>query len=176
MRSSSGPDLAARCLGITGRVSLPPVSAISAMVAPVVLLTMAAILANGLETVYTRLADHMHALSEERQAILKEDDDESLGAERLQQIRAEVPMILRLIHRVRNAAIMIYSAIGLIVLGIIALAFAETLHSEAFAVTALVLVVAGVVVEFLGVATIIGTLVRSADALACEAMRVIRLG
>jgi fumarate reductase subunit D len=52
-------------------VSLSPVSAISDMVAPVVLMTLATIFASGLLTVAASIAENVVALSRERLGILR---------------------------------------------------------------------------------------------------------
>jgi hypothetical protein len=51
-------------------MSLSPISAISAMVAPVVLITVGGILTNGLQATYTAVAERMFGLNRERLGIL----------------------------------------------------------------------------------------------------------
>jgi hypothetical protein len=85
------------------QVSLSPVSAISAMVAPVVLITVNGVLTSGLLTAYTKVADRMFGLNQERLGIvsaldgglLHEDKVPTSDRERLDQIRAQMPLIVR---------------------------------------------------------------------------------
>jgi len=52
-------------------MSLSPVSAIADMVAPVVLITLAAIFANGLMSTGTAVRDRIFALNQERRRFLR---------------------------------------------------------------------------------------------------------
>lgn len=165
-------------------MSLSPVSAISDMVAPVVLITAAAILGNGLLTAGAAVADRMFALNRERMGILggphgemlDEDSVPSRDRERLTQIRDELPLMIRRVRRVRTAVLIIWIAIGLLMLSVAAIAVAVTARSESFAFTALALVIAGVAGVFAGIAMVIGPLARSADALIGETRRTGVLG
>ena len=161
------------------RVSLSPLSAIADMVAPVVLITLATIFANGLLTVVAVVGERMFALNRERRDILGGPHGEMLdedrvppgGRERLSQIRAEEPLIMRRFGRIRNALLIIWITIGLLVLSVAAIAVAATAHSEAFAFVALALVIAGVVAFFAAVASLLAPLTRSANALMEETRR-----
>jgi len=165
-------------------VSLSPVSAISDMVAPVVLITAAAILGNGLLTAGAAVADRIFALNRERMGILggphgemlDEDSVPPRDRERLTQIRDELPLMIRRVRRIRTAVLIIWIAIGLLMLSVAAIAVAVTARSESFAFTALALVIAGVAGVFAGIATVIGPLARSADALIDETRRTGVLG
>jgi hypothetical protein len=78
------------------------VSAISDMVAPVVLMTLATIFANGLLTVAASIAQNVFALDRERLVILRGPhgemfDEESvppIDRKRLTQIRDEMPLMI----------------------------------------------------------------------------------
>jgi hypothetical protein len=153
-------------------VGLSPVSAISDMVAPVVLITLATIFANGLMTVGVAFADRVLALERERLGILAgphgevldEDSVPPIGRQRLTQIGDEMALMIRRVRRIRMAVLIMWIAIGLLVLSVAAVAVAVTARSEAFAFVALALVLAGVAGVFAGIATVIGPLARSADA------------
>jgi hypothetical protein len=165
-------------------VSLSPVVAISDMVAPVVLITLATIFGNGLLTAGIAVRDRMAGLNRERLGILggphgeilDEDSVPPIHRERLTQIKDQMPLLIRQLRRLRSAVLIIWIAIGLFVLSVAAIAVAVTARSEAFAFTALALVIAGVTGMFAGVATVIGPLARSADAVADEARRTGALG
>jgi hypothetical protein len=160
--------LLASAQGITSKVSLSPVSAIADMVAPVVLITLAAIFANGLNALSSALTDGVLALYREHLGILRGPHGEMLDEdsvprndrERLRQIRATTPLMIRRIERARDAVVIIWTAVGLLVLSVAAIAVAVTAGSEAFAFTALALVLAGVAGVFTGIATVIVTAAR----------------
>ena len=152
---------------------MSPLSAISDMVAPVVLITLAAFLSNGLLTVATTIGGWVLALERERMGILRGPSGEMLDegrvppidAERLRQIRDQIALIARRIARLRRAALIIWIAAGLLMLSVAGIAVAATARSEIFAFTALALVIAGVAGLFAGIASVIAPLARSAEAL-----------
>jgi hypothetical protein len=166
------------------RVSLSPVSAISDMVAPVVLITLATIFANGLLTAATTFGGRISALKQERLGILRgphgemldEDSVPPLDRERLTEIGDQMPLLIRRTRHIRSAVLIIWIAIGLLVLSVAAIAAAVTARSEAVAFTALALVMAGVAGIFAGIAAVIGPLARSADPLLDETRRTGMLG
>jgi hypothetical protein len=155
------------------RVSLSPVSAIADMVAPVVIITLAAFLSNGLLTVSVTFGGWVLALDRERHSILRGPQGEMLDQasvppadrERLTQIRDDTLAIARRIQRLRTAVLMIWIAIGLLVLGVAAIAAAVTARSEALGFTALALVLAGVAVVFISMAMSVVPLARPGEAL-----------
>jgi hypothetical protein len=153
-------------------VSLSPLSAISDMVAPVVLITMAAFIGNGLQAGGITLGGWVLQLERERMGILRGTHGEALDEgsvppldrERLTQIRAETKRLTRRIAHTRTAILIIWIAIGLLVLSVAAIAVAATARSEAFAFTALALVIAGVIAVFAGIASVIGPMARLREA------------
>ena len=157
-------------------MSLSPVSAVSEMVAPVVLITVAALFGNGLLGYGAILADKVFALDRERAGILRgphgemldEDGVPPVDRERLMQIRGQTPLLVGRFRRVRTAILIIWIAIGLLVLSVAAIAVAVTARSEEFAFAALGLVLAGVVAMFAAVAVVIGPAARWADVVAAE--------
>jgi hypothetical protein len=157
-------------LGITSGVSLSPVSAIADMVAPVVLITLATLFANGLLAVGSAVTSEVLKLERERMAILSGPDGEMLDEdsvpprdrERLSEIGDVMPLLIRRAAGVRKAVLMLWIAIGLLVLSVAAIAVAVTANSEAFAFAALALVLAGVGGVFACIATVIGPLAMPA--------------
>jgi hypothetical protein len=171
-------------LGHYQRVSLSPVSAIADMVAPVVLITMSVMFANGLISAATTVWDRMFALNRERMGILTGPDGEELNEDsvppmhrvRLTQIRDEEPLIMKRVGRLRNAVLIIWISIGILVLSVAAIAVAVTARSEAAAFVALALVLAGAAGVFAGIVTVLVPLSRSANALIEETRRTSMLG
>ena len=151
-------------------MSLSPVAAISDMVAPVVLITLITIFANGLMTVGAAFGNDVLALERERTDILggphgevlDEGSVSPIDRERLRQIGTEMPLLIGRVLRIRTAVLIMWLAIGLLVLSVAAIAVAVTAHSEVFAFAALALVLAGVAGVFAGIATVIIPLARPA--------------
>jgi hypothetical protein len=149
------------------------------MVAPVVLVTVGGIFTGGLQTALGTVTDRLSGLHRERLAILAGPNGEVLGEhsltpidrERLIQIREQMPLIAWRVRRIKGAAILSYGSMALLVLSTIVIAVAVTAGSRVFALTAMVLVLAGTLAQFAGIATIIGLLVRSSDALVYETTR-----
>jgi len=152
-------------------MSLSPVSAISDMVAPVVLITLTTIFANGLMAALGALGDRLLALDQQRLGILAgphgemidEDSLPPIDRERLRHINYLMPVGFRRAGYLRRAIVIMWCAIGLLVLSVAAIAVAVTANSEAFAFVALALVLAGVAGMFTGIATVIGPLARPSE-------------
>lgn len=154
-------------------------TAISDMVAPVVLITLATIFANGQLTLAATIAQNVLALNRERLEILSGPDGEMLDQEsvpptkreRLRQIGDQVPQMVMRFRRIRTAVIVFWIAIGMLVLSVAAISAAVTADSEGFAFTALALVLARVATVFVGIATLIGMAVRWGDFVIDDAKR-----
>jgi Protein of unknown function (DUF2721) len=160
-------------------VTLSSVSAISAMVAPVVLISTGALLSNGLLVIYGATNDRMRQMTRERLDIRTAPSGDLLspaqcsasGRERLAEIDEQLPMILRRHRLTRRAVLLIYTGIGVFVLSVIGIAIAVTQHSEGFAAAALGLVLAGSVVMLAGLVVAARSLARSADAISYAVQR-----
>jgi hypothetical protein len=149
------------------------------MVAPVVLITLATIFANGLLSTGAAASDRIFTLNQERRGILRgshgeildEDSVPPSDRERLTEIRAEMPLLMRRAGRIRNAVLIIWITVGLLMLSVAAISVAVTARSEAFAFTALALVIAGVAGVSVAIAAMIGPAARSTNALIEETRR-----
>src|SRR5215469_11117228 len=105
-------------------MSLSPVSAIADMVAPVVLMTLATVFANGLMAASTALTGDVLALYRECLGILRgphgemldQDSVPPVDRERLSQITVLVPRMIRRIRRIRTAIVIIWIGVGLLAL------------------------------------------------------------
>jgi hypothetical protein len=154
-------------------MTLTAVNAITAMVAPVVLLTVGSLLANGLLTVYGSVNDRLREMTRERLEILGGPSGERLeltampamDRERLHEIRAQLPLILRRHRLTRLAIFTIYVAIAVLGLSIVVIAIAVSLDDEIAGRVALGLVLAGTVTMLLGLGVAAISLARSADAI-----------
>jgi len=165
-------------------MALEPISAIAAMVTPVVLITTGGILAAGFLNIYGGIADRMLRLTQERVGILRGPSGQLLDVadlppadhERLTEIDRQIPSVLRHFRRLRDAAAVVFSGIGLLALSVIAIAIAVSAGSMTFAYVALGFVVAGTVALFGGVAIGTSLLLRSADMVEYTARRARELG
>ncbi len=161
-------------------VSLAGVGAISSMVAPVVLITMGALVANGLLFASTGLHNRMWDLAREEFDIRTGPHGElldattvpSVGRARLAEIERERPLILRRHQLLQRALMLIYAGIAVLVLSVITIGVAVKSDSQAGGSVALSLVLAGTIGEFAGVVTV-GRSVAMADP-AAEAVEVTR--
>jgi Protein of unknown function (DUF2721) len=154
-------------------MTLTAVNAISAMVAPVVLLTVGVLLSNGLLTVYGSVNDRLREMTRERIQILTGPNGEQLklttvpvmSRERLNEIKAQIPLILRRHKLTRLAVLTIYVAIAVLGLSIVVIAIAVVQHDEIAGRMALGLVLAGTIIMLLGIGVAAVSLAKSADAI-----------
>ena len=143
------------------------------MVAPVVLLTTGGMLSNGLLNVYSTTNDRLREMTRERLEIrtgphgevLDMADVAAMGLERLAEIDNQVPMILRRHRLTQISLLLIYSAIAVFGLSVIAIAIAVAEQSEAFGQAALGLVLTGTAVLIGGLAVAAISLASSANAI-----------
>ncbi|HEY2508861.1 MAG TPA: DUF2721 domain-containing protein [Streptosporangiaceae bacterium] len=154
-------------------MNLNAVNAISAMVAPVVLLTVGGLLANGLLTVYANVNDRMRDMTREHIEILTGPAHEKLDVakvpvmdrERLAEIKAQIPLILRRHKLTRLAVLTIYAALAVLGLSIVVIAIAVGDRDEIAGRVALGLVLAGTIILLLGIGVAGLSLAKSADAI-----------
>ena len=104
-------------------------------------ISLAVIFANELLTAGATVADRVFTLNRERLGILRGPHGEILDVdsvppidrERLTQIRVEMPLLSRRVRRIRSAVLIIWIAIGLLMLSVAAIPVAVTARSEAAA-------------------------------------------
>jgi uncharacterized protein DUF2721 len=165
-------------------VTLTAVNAISAMVAPVVLLTVGGLLSNGLLLVYGSVNDRMREMTRERLDILTGPAREKLEAaelpvmdrERLEEIKAQLPLIQRRHTLTRLSVLIIYSAIAVLGLSIVVIAIAVAMDDEVAGRVALGLVLAGTIIMLVGIGVAALSLAKSADAITYAVKRTQSLG
>jgi hypothetical protein len=160
------------------------ISAITAMVAPGVLITTAALLSNGLLNIYAAVNDRMRNLDLECRRLVTAPDGTlrpaaqlpGLDAERVAEIHRQLPLLLRRHQLIHNAILLIFSGLAVLVLSVITIAAAVTQHSEAVGIAALTLVLAGTVVILGGVVCAARTLAMSRNAIEYEVSQTLSLG
>ena len=156
-----------------------PIDAIADMFAPVVLISAGAIFANGLLLADIASGNRLHELNSERLSILSgpggekltEDHVPDIDRAKLEVIDHQVPLVMDRIRAIRNACLLVYLAMGLLVLGVILIAGTIPFSSRALGYAALALVVAGVIVQFAAIVLVTRAMIRSADALTYETRR-----
>jgi hypothetical protein len=164
-------------------VTLIAVNAISAMVAPVVLLTVGSLISNGLLTVYSSVNDRLRQMTRERIDILTGPGGEKLDVatvpvmsrERLDEIKVQIPLILRRHKLTRRAVLTIYAAIAVLGFSIVVIAIAVVLHDETAGRIALGLFLGGTIIMLAGIGVAALSVVRSADAVSYAVERTTRL-
>ncbi len=165
-------------------MNLTAIRAIGAMVAPVVLITAAAVLSTGILAIFGSVNDRMRVMTAERLAALTGPDgmlrtvaqQPEAVRERLRQIDEQLPMLLHRHHLLRTAVMSIYIGVAALVASVIALAVAVPAHSEATAYSSLALVLAGTVAILSGCLFAAASIVLSKDAIDYEVKRSLSLG
>jgi len=160
------------------------IRAIEAMVAPVVLITAAAVLSGGVLSVFGSVNDRMRAMTTERFGLLVGPDDTLRSVadlppgarERTSQIDEQLPMLLRRHHLLRIAVLRNYIGIAALVASVITLAIAMPASSEEFAYSSLALVLAGTVALLFGCLYAARSIMVSQDAIDYEVNRSLSLG
>jgi len=165
-------------------VDLTAISAIQAMVAPVVLITAAALLSGALLGMYGAVNDRMRAMSHERLDILTGADGTLLavaqvpasGRERLTQIDAQLPMLLRRHRLLHDAVLLMFAGVAVLVLSVVAIGLAVTNRWGPVGTVALVLVLVGTVTLLTGLLFAARSIMGSMDAVHYEVERALSLG
>jgi hypothetical protein len=165
-------------------VQASAISAISAMVAPGVLITTGALLSNGLVNIYGAVNDRMRTLDLECRGIVAGPDGSLRSvaqlppgeAERVIEIHRQLPLLLRRHRLIHNAILLIFAGLAVLVLSVITIAAAVTGQSDTVATLALALVLAGTVVILGGVVFAARALAMSTNAIEYEVRRTLSLG
>lgn len=163
---------------------MTPTDAIADMLAPVILISAGGLFVNGLLGADTACSKRLHELNGERLSLLRGQHGEQLtetqvpdiDRARLELIDNQVPLVMKRIRGIRDACVLVYTAMGLFVLSIILIAAAIPESSVALAYTALALVVVGVIIQFAAIVLATRVMVRSADTLTYETRRTDELG
>src|SRR5487761_1276118 len=160
------------------------VTAVQAMVAPVVLITSAGVLSSALLTMYGSVNDRMRAMDRERLDILtgaarvlrSAAEVPPAGRERLTQLDAQLPMLLRRHRLLHNAVLLIYAAVAVLVLSVIAIGVAVPGGSGAAGTAALALVLAATVMLLGGLLFAARSIMISMNAIDYEVRRALSIG
>jgi hypothetical protein len=165
-------------------VSQVAIGAIQAMLAPTVLMTTAAILAGGVQTMYAAVNDRMRAMTAEKlsrltgtdSALTRESGLPAATSERVAEIDAQLPLLLTRHRVLHNALQLLYAAVLTIVVAMILIAISITVPAPAVGDVALIVLLIATVVLLLGLLSVARSVYRSANAIDYEVERVLRLG
>lgn len=160
------------------------ITAIEAMVTPVVLITTSVMLSGVLLTMYAAVNDRMRVMDRERLEIMTGPGGTLLSTpevpanrwERLTQIGTQMPMLLRRHRLLHNAVLLIFADVAVLVLSVITIGIAVTNSSEAVAIAALVLVLTAAATLLSGLVVAARSIMLSMDAIDYEARRTHTLG
>ncbi len=150
---------------------------IQIILAPVVLVTACAILAQGLQGRYTAITDRLRAITSERLTLLYTDTaTDGFRMERLVSIDLQLPSLMLHHKKAHDAVLAIYSAVIIFIGDMFAIAMVAIYQVAWLATIVLLLFLAGTGVLLLGVLTAALEIRTSHQALHHEIMRVKDLG
>jgi len=150
------------------------------IIAPVVMVSACAILLGGLLGHYAAINDRLRALVRERLDLLraagvKTTAVDAITIERLEEIDAQVPDLLRRHKLVHDAVLANYSAVLLFVVSMFVIALAVASGSAWLATAVLILFLLGTAVLLLGIALTALEVRNSHHAIQYEVKRVLAL-
>jgi Protein of unknown function (DUF2721) len=155
------------------------------ILAPVVMITSCAILVSGVLSLYAAINDRLRALAKERLELLRGPADEvsmstlagdAFKTERLDEIDAQLPGLLRRHELVHRSALAIYTSIALFVVSMFVIALASAPGAASLATMALIVFLVGTAVLLLGVVAVGVEIRTSNQAVRYEVRRVMGLG
>jgi hypothetical protein len=164
---------------VTAATDFASLRAIGTILTPVVIVTSAAILVNGVLSMYASVNDRMRAMVVERLELLGPDLLRPQGGragERLDELDRQLPRLLRRHRLLRDAALLVYLAIAAVVASMFLVAIAETVTAAWVATAALWVLLAGTLVLAGGLLQTVRAVRSSDDAVVAEVRRVLDLG
>jgi hypothetical protein len=160
-------------------------SAITTIVAPVVMVTACAILVGGMLTQYNQMSERLRGFAKERLELLRTDEGgiarvtDLTGAyamERLLELDAQLPRLLQRYRRIRNAVLTMYCAVLVFMATMLTISVAYALQSPGWATSALVLFLVGVVTALAALAQRAVFVVGGNVVVRYETQRILDLG
>ncbi|MGZ3678499.1 MAG: DUF2721 domain-containing protein [Ktedonobacterales bacterium] len=157
---------------------------IQIILAPVVMITSCGIIVGGILSQHAAINDRIRALAHERLDLLTAPDGtlnlsqtmaHPAHAERLSEIDAEIPRLVRRHVLVRNAALALYGAIAILVISMFAIAIAVLQSGPVLRTIALVIFLLGTASALLGIILMAYELRISHDAIHYEVQRMLDL-
>jgi hypothetical protein len=124
---------------------------IQLILAPVVMVTACGLMLNSLVVRYGAIAEHVRALSHERLDVLRRMSESTLDRERLAEIDAQVPELLRRHKHLHDALLLVYAAVLAFIGNMVVIAIASATHSDVLANIVLGVFLIGVALLFVAV-------------------------
>lgn len=149
----------------------PAISAIEAMISPVVLITASAVVGSGLTTLYTAVNERMRSMTRER-ISLRAGEDSPLTRERIAEIDTQLDWLLDRHRLISRAVQLSYATPFVLTLSVIVIAIGVGTQNEGVGIAADVLVVAGAVTLLVGLWYAARSSVNSERAIEYEVTRV----
>jgi hypothetical protein len=162
----------------------PALTAISSMIAPVVVVSSAAVLTTGIQVNFLSINDRIREMNHERLTLLTDDAGRittkaSLSgakAERLHEVDRQLPLLTRRHHMLQHTLLTMYVGVLVVVLSMVAIAAGVTAHATWLLDVALGLVLGGTLVILAALALLARALRLAHDAIDFEVQRVLELG
>jgi hypothetical protein len=161
------------------------IQTIQLVIAPAVMITACAILLAGIQSRYAAVNDRLRLLARERLDLFRRDDDTRLAPpppanvyaiERLTEIDAQVPGLLRRHRLIRDSLVLVYVAVAIFLLSMLTIAAAAALQPPLVAALALGLFLLATASLLAGVILTTADVWLSHLALQYEVNRVMGLG
>lgn len=160
------------------------IQAVNDILAPVVLVTSAAILAGGMLTMYGTVNDRMRTMTAERLRLITATDGgmtrpEALPAsqrERVAEIDRQLPLLLHRHQRIRDALVFTYLAVAVLVASMFLIAIGVTAEQPWVSSAALWIMLAATFLLTLALTQVVRAVWASNDAVDYEVREVLGLG
>jgi Protein of unknown function (DUF2721) len=161
------------------------IQTIQLIIAPVVMVTACAILLTSIQNRYATVNDRLRAMARERLELFRVNGGARLtppaptdayGVERLAEIDAQIPRLLRRHRLIRDSLLAIYVAVLIFLLSMLTIAAAFAVQTAIIGMLALALFLTGTTSLVVGVALTTIDVRLSHDALRYEVNRVMDLG
>lgn len=123
--------------------------AINGIVAPAIMISASALIILALQGKYSHLIDRLRSLNDERRR-LSQSPDLKRSAQRMENVIAQIEMILRRARLVRNSIVSLYLAISLFVISSIMIGIAIVLGAGIPVGSSLLVFMAGMIFVLIG--------------------------
>ncbi len=153
-------------------------STIQVIIAPVVMITACSVLLGSLSGHYAAINDRMRDMTLERLDLLRTGGaapDDAIRAERLGEIDVELPDLLHRHKHMRDAVVLVYSAILVFIASMLVIAGAEITQASWLAALALIVFLAGTALLLVGVLRTVLEVRVSHETVEYEVQRVLSL-
>ncbi len=149
---------------------------IQLILAPVVMVTACAIMLTGLLTRYAAINDRLRTMVHERLDLLAKGTTDGLTSERLTQLDAQIPLLLRHHKRAHDAVLVVYYAVAVYIADMFVIAILAVAGAVWASGMVLLLFLAATGLLFVGVLLTAMEIRTSHETLHYEVQRVAGLG